>query len=115
MITDTTNFELERKFSLNPEKLWHLLTDPRMRESWGAPEEGMVLTVTKQDLRIGGQERHICGNQDAPDFEVDTRWYHLAAPSDAVFTETVSAQGCTFATSLVTYRVQSLPDGAVWA
>ncbi len=112
MTTDTANFDFQRDFQLNTDQLWHLLTDARMREVWGAPELGMILKVTKEDLRIGGLERHICGEEKAPDFEVETRWYHLNAPKDAVFTETVMAEENTFATSLVTYRVAEKGAGS---
>ena len=112
MTTDTATHEFERSFPLSPDQLWHLLTDAKMRERWGAPGPDMELTVTKEDLRVGGLEHHLCGAAEAPAFEVATRWYRLDGPSDAVFTETIEAEGATVATSLVTYRVAPKDNGS---
>lgn len=104
---DTKTLDLSRKLPLSPDRLWPLLTDPAHREKWGAPEEGMVLTVETTDTREGGYERHRCGPAEAPDFVVDTRWYKLSAPELAVFTETLLVGGDTIFTSLVTYSVSA--------
>ena len=105
MPNDTKSFDLARTFPITPDRLWTILTDATEREAWGAPEEGMVLTVEAQDLREGGQERHRCGPAEAPEFTVDTRWYRLEAPRRAVFTETVRVGGEALGTSLVTYAL----------
>jgi len=115
MTTDTATHAFERSFPLSPDQLWHLLTDGKLRESWGAPGPDMVLTMTKEDLRVGGLEHHRCGSAEAPEFEVATRWYRLDGPSDAVFTETIEAEGATVATSLVTYRVSAKDNGCYLA
>jgi len=112
MTTDTAEYRFHRALPLPPDRLWHLLTDGRMRERWGAPSAEMVLTMVTEDLRPGGIERHRCGPEDAPDFEVETRWYRLTAPADAVFTETVEIGGTALATSLVTYRVAANSSGS---
>ncbi|WP_299043883.1 SRPBCC domain-containing protein [uncultured Tateyamaria sp.] len=112
MSTDTGHFDLTRTMPLTPDRLWHLLTDARMRETWGAPEEGMVLTMEQSDLRVGGFETHRCGPADNPEFTVDTRWYRLDGPHDAAFTETVHVGGSTIATTLVTYRVTAEGAGS---
>ncbi|WP_299294518.1 SRPBCC domain-containing protein [uncultured Tateyamaria sp.] len=112
MTTDTGHFEMTRTLPLTPERLWHLLTDASMRERWGAPSEGTVLTVEASDLRVGGSDRHRCGPADAPEFTVDTRWYRIDAPHDAAFTETVHVGDDTIATTLVTYRVTGVDNGS---
>lgn len=111
MTTDTGSFDLHRSFDITPEQLWHLLTDARMREAWGVPDETMVLEMVTEDLRVGGFEQHRCGPAEAPDFEVETRWYRLDGPSDAVFTETLIFGGARAATTLVTYRVAPAQSG----
>ena len=105
MTTDTGEFAFERQFSIPPNQLWHLLTDAKMRENWGAPGPDQVLTMLTSDFRVGGLEQHRCGPEDNPEFSVDTRWYRIVAPSDAVFTETITIGDEPLATSLVTYRV----------
>lgn len=111
MTLDTGHFEMSRELGLSPARLWDVLTDAGHREQWGAPEEGMVLTVEASDLREGGAERHRCGPADAPDFIVDTRWYRLDAPRMAVFTETIVVGGEAMATSLVTYALSAAGKG----
>jgi len=111
MTTDTDHFTLSRRLPLPPDRLWQVLTDARAREQWGAPTEGTVLTVEVTDLREGGHERHRCGPADAPDFVVDTRWYHLDPPRRAVFNETVRIGDMALATSLVTYVLSTGDDG----
>ena len=111
MTTDTGAFDFQRTLPLGPDQLWHVLTDATMRERWGAPSPEMVLKVEKSDLSVGGIERQICGRKDSPEFEVETRWYRLDAPSDAAFTETVEIGGGAIATSLVTYRLEPKDDG----
>lgn len=112
-MTDTKTLEFTRELPLTPEKLWPLLVDPGHREVWGAPEEGMVLTMENADTREGGRERHRCGPAEAPDFLVETRWYRLAGPDMAVFTETLFVGDDRIFTSLVTYGVSAFGDGAV--
>ncbi len=105
MTTDTGHFDLTRSFKIAPDTLWPLLTDARMREAWGLPDPSMSLTTVTEDLRVGGIERHRCGPADAPEFEVETRWYHIDGPTDATFTETLEFGGAFVATTLVTYKV----------
>lgn len=112
MTTDTAEYHFERRFALAPDRMWHLLTDAKMREAWGGPGEGMVLSLVTEDFRRHGIERHRCGPADAPEFEVETRWYHIKAPTDAVFTESIEAGGQDIATSLVTYRVAPCDTGS---
>lgn len=112
MNTDTGAFDLERTLPLAPEQLWHVLTDATMRERWGAPGADIIMKVVNADFTVGGIERHICGPADAPEFEVETRWYRIEAPSDAAFTETVEIGGGAIATTLVTYRIAPKDAGS---
>lgn len=105
MNPETATLHFQRRIALPPERLWEVLTDPGHREKWGAPTEGAVLSVVETDTRVGGRDRHRCGPAEAPEFEVETRWYRLAPPAAAVFTETVIAGEERIATSLVTYAV----------
>jgi uncharacterized protein YndB with AHSA1/START domain len=107
MTTDTDTFVYHRDYGISPEQMWHILTDPGMRESWGAPGEGAKLDTVTSDLRVGGTEHHRCGPADQPEFEVATRWYHLAAPETAVFTEQIEAGGVTLGAGFVTYKISS--------
>lgn len=113
MTCDTATFDLQRKLPLPPDRLWHLLTDPKQREKWGTPDPSMVLIVDHSDLRVGGTDRHHCGPAEAPDFEVETRWYDLAAPTRAVFTETLIFGGERAFTSLVTYALTPANGGTM--
>lgn len=112
MTTDTGAFDFHRTLPLAPDQLWHVLTDANMRERWGAPSADMILKVETRDLKVGGIERHICGPKENPEFEVETRWYRLDAPSDASFTETIEIGGGAIATSLVTYRLKPSDKGS---
>lgn len=107
-MTDTDTFTFERSFALPPDRIWHLMTDPGMRESWSAPGDAVLVTLSS-DLRVGGSDRQRCGPEDAPEFEVETRWYQLDSPSDATFTEVIEAGGMRLGVSLVSYRIS--PDG----
>ena len=111
----SNHFRLTRDFGLAPDRLWALLTDGHAREVWGAPSDDAVLVLETQDLREGGQERHRCGPADAPDFVVDTHWYHLDAPQLACFTETVSAGGARIGVTLVTYGLRATETGSTLA
>ncbi len=111
MTTDTAEYKFQRTINTSPARLWHLLTDPQMRGQWNAPSDDVILTPTISDLREGGIERHVAGDPAAPEFEAETRWYRLAEPSDAIYTETIEAGGQTIATQLVTYRIASTDSG----
>ncbi|MEM8537028.1 MAG: SRPBCC domain-containing protein [Pseudomonadota bacterium] len=113
MPLDTATFDMQRSLPLPPEKLWDVLTDPKHREAWGAPDANTVLIVDTADVRVGGQDRHRCGPRDAPEFVIDTRWYGLQAPERAVFTETLLVGDETMFTSLVTYAVTPNAKGAL--
>ena len=112
MTNDTDTFTFDRDFPLPPAKMWHLMTSPEGREAWGAPDDGQVLETLSSDFRIGGTERHRCGPAETPEFEVTTRWYHIAEPSDAVYTEQIEAGGMTLGASLVTYRIAEAGTGS---
>ncbi|MEM9708249.1 MAG: SRPBCC domain-containing protein [Pseudomonadota bacterium] len=107
---DAKQFLFDRRYPISPDRLWHLLTDPKMRERWGAPTDDMVLEVETSDLRVGGLDRHRCGPKEKPEFTVETRWYRIDAPDLAVYTETIIAEGDAIGTSLVTYKLAQ--DGA---
>jgi len=107
MTAPIATFRLTRSIKASQDRLWHLLTDAKSRELWGAPTDEAVLVLETADLREGGQERHRCGPADNPEFTVDTHWYHLDAPARACFTETVTAGGQRFGVSLVTYVLEA--------
>jgi uncharacterized protein YndB with AHSA1/START domain len=109
MTAPIATFRLTRKIAASQDRLWHLLTDAKSREIWGAPSDEAVLVLETTDLREGGHERHRCGPPDNPEFTVDTHWYHIDTPTRACFTETVFAGGQRFGVSLVTYVLE--PDG----
>ena len=111
MPLDTTSFDVIRTLPLPPERLFEVLTDARHREKWGAPDADTVLIVEKEDVSVGGQDRHRCGPKDAPEFLVDTRWYDLTSPERAVFTETLIFGGHAAMTSLVTYSLTPKGNG----
>lgn len=115
MTTDTASFAFDRHYALSAARLWHVLTDAKMRERWGGPSDDTVLEVERTDLTENGFERHRCGPKEAPEFIVDTRWYRLAAPELAVFTETLEIGGEKLATSLVTYRLSPTETGTALA
>ncbi len=100
----------KRDFSISNDRLWHLLTDAKSRESWGAPSDDAVLVVDVHDVRVGGMDRHRCGPAESPEFMVETRWYLLEEADRACFTETVEAGGQRLFTSLVTYELE--PNGS---
>ncbi len=107
------SFQLTRSFRCTPDKLWHLLTDPKAREVWSGPSDDDVLTADRADLREGGQDLHRCGPAEAPAYTVETRWYRLDAPQAACFSETVDAEGMRIGTSLVTYQITAEDGGTV--
>jgi len=109
MTTDTDTFTFDRLFKTSPARLWHLMTSKEGREAWGAPGDHVLETISR-DFRVGGQERHRCGPAENPEFEVTTQWYHIAEPSDAVYTEQIEAGGMALGASLVTYRLTAEGD-----
>ena len=109
MTLDTRSFDLHRTLPLPPDRLWPVLTDPAYREKWGGPDDTAVLVVDQADLRVGGLDKLRSGPGEAPDFEIETRWYDLTAPERAVFTETLIIGGERLCTSLVTYNL--MPEG----
>lgn len=110
-MSDTGHFQFKRALPLPPTRIWHLLTDAKARQLWGAPSDEDVLEVDASDLSEDGLDIHRCGPRDAPAYTVTTRWYHLNTPSGACFTETVEAEGMRISTSLVTYTLAEEPLG----
>lgn len=111
MALDTASFNLNRTLPLPPARLWEVLTDAAHRGTWASPEPGMTLDVVAADVRVGGSDRHRYGPQEAPEFEVETRWYDLTGPDRAVFTETLIFGGEAACMSLVTYGLTADGDG----
>ncbi len=111
MTLATGSFQLSRKFTLTPERLWHWLTDPEARSAWSAPSDNDVLVMDVSDLREDGADLQRCGPGDDPEYTVATRWYRLDAPAMACFTETVEAKGARIATSLISYGLVATEAG----
>ncbi len=111
MTTDT--FTYERQIALTPARMWPLITNPDMREIWGAPDNASSLTTLSSDLRVGGTDHQRCGPADAPEFEQFTRWYHLNAPDIAVYTEVIQAGGMSLGASLVTITLTAENNGSL--
>ena len=111
MTPATGQFTLRRQFQTPREELWTNLTDPQARAAWGAPSDDHVLHLETADLREDGHERHRCGPADAPEYTVDTRWYKLEKPDYAAFTETLTFGGARVSVSLVTYDLETDPEG----
>ncbi len=109
MTTDTDTFTFSRSFPLGPDRMWQLMTDATMREAWSVPDDSMTLKTVTSDLSVGGVDHHRCGPAEAPEFEVETRWYNLEGPNTATCTETIIAGGARLGASLVTYLIS--PDG----
>lgn len=107
-ITDT--FQFHRSFPLPPARMWTLLTAPEYREIWGAPG-AETLEMLSSDQIIGGTERHRCGPADDPEFEVETRWYNLDAPTTGTYTEVIEAGGMRLGAALVTYLLAETDTG----
>ena len=107
-ITDT--FTFDRSFPLPPARMWTLLTASEYREIWGAPGEE-TLEMISSDQTIGGIERHRCGPADDPEFEVETRWYNIDAPTTGTYTEVVEAGGMRLGAALVTYLLAETETG----
>lgn len=101
----TGTFTFDRHFPLPPDRMWTLLTAPEYREIWSAPEEGKTLTTLSTDFTVDGVDHGRCGPEEAPDFEVKTRWYHIDAPNMVTCTETIYAGDMALGTSLVTYHL----------
>ncbi len=108
MPLDTKSFDLHRVLPLSSDKLWHILTDAKEREKWNGPDASTVLETDVADLTVGGVDRHRFGPADAPEFEVETRWYDLTENERAVFTETLIFGGAAVSTSLVTYALENI-------
>lgn len=112
MATDTATTNYTRKLPLAPARIWDLLTQAQHRTKWSMPDPSMKLDIVTEDTRAGGIERLRCGPADAPEFEVENRWYDLSSPDRAVFTETLIFGGAPVATSLVTYALTSSETGS---
>ena len=82
MTTDTDTSTHARDFAHSTDRMWHLITDPAMRDRSSAPGDHVVETLSS-DLRVGGVDHQRCGPADNPEFEATTRWYNLAPPTDA--------------------------------
>ena len=111
MHPNSSELSFQRTMAVSPERLWHLLTDGQMRELWGAPSDDTVLIMEVTDFTEGGYERHRCGPKEAPEFEIETRWYNIQAPDFACFTETLVLGGHRIFTSLVTYGLTPTENG----
>ncbi|WP_108816485.1 SRPBCC domain-containing protein [Loktanella sp. Alg231-35] len=105
MPLDTKSFDLHRTLPLAPDRLWPVLTDPKEREKWNGPDADTMLVTDVANVIVGGMDRHRFGPADAPEFEVETRWYDLTKAERAVFSETLIFGGAAVCTSLVTYAL----------
>ena len=104
MITDT--FTYNRDFACSADHLWSLITDVNQRAKWGSPDDGSVLETLATDFQVGGVDKQRCGPAENPEFEVQTRWYNIDAPTTVVYTEVIEAGGMALGASLVTIQLQ---------
>lgn len=109
---DFDTLTLTRDIACAPERLFHLMTDRKARETWGAPGEGIAMRIDSFDLRPGGREVSRCGPAEAPDFRVTTDFHIVDAPARLIGTETLDFGAGPVSVSLITQEIAAAQGGS---
>lgn len=110
---DFDTITLTRDIACPPDRLFHLLTDRKARETWGAPGEGIVVIIDAFDMRPGGREVSRCGPAENPEFKVVSDFHVIDAPHRLICTESLDFGQGPASVSLITQTVAAGGKGSL--
>ena len=100
---------LERRIAASPARVFALMTDREARQTWGSPEDGVVVVIDDFDLRPGGRELARCGPAENPEFFTVSTFHAVEAPRHLICTESLTVGGDLVSVGLITQALA--PDG----
>lgn len=110
-MTDYRTVELERDMPCDPARLFALMTDPRHRAAWIAPDDSSEVVLEYCDCRTGGREETRSGPKEAPDYTT-TGHFHLVTPDFLSMTEVLTIGGEILSVSLCGQEIAALGSGS---
>ncbi len=107
---DTQTLDFSRTMNATPSRVFALMTDSQLRQSWNSPGEGFTVTVTDPaPATAGARETALVTADGEPDTTVHTNWATVS-PETLVYTETLDVDEAPIAASFVAATIA--PDGA---
>ena len=110
-MADYETLTLEREIACAPDRLFHVITDRDLRQSWSAPDDDSVVIIDQYDCRPGGREETRCGPKDAPEFQT-TALFHVVSPEFISCTETLIIGGQMMSVTLCGQEIFASATGS---
>lgn len=106
---DTVVFE--RVFPVSPDRLFQAYADPREREIWSPPFEGVEVKIDRSDVRSGGSETSRCGPSGDLKWRMDLSYHRVEPGAHICFTETLREGDMLMTVSQSTFEISAAPEG----
>ncbi len=100
---------MERVFNAPREKIWKIMSDPKLIPQWWGPAE-YETTVDKMDFRVGGEWRFVQKGKDAQEFGFHGVYQKIEEPK--IISDTFNFEGIPAGHELVeTMVLEDLGNG----
>lgn len=109
-MADYKTLTLDREIACTPERLFHVMTDRKLRAVWSGPDDDTVVIIDEFDCRPGGREVTRCGPKEAPEFNTIGQ-FHVVSPDFLCFSETLIIGGETLSVSLCSQEIAASGSG----
>ncbi|MEM9061392.1 MAG: SRPBCC domain-containing protein [Pseudomonadota bacterium] len=101
---------LDRTFKAPPTRLFQAYTDPKQRQIWCVPGDGMVFDIRESEVRTGGRETATCGPDGDMRWRMDLIYHRVEQDRLVLFTEELWEHDMLLTVALITFDIQD--DGA---
>lgn len=108
---DTETLDFTRTISATPSRVFAILTDSGLRQSWNTPGEGFKVTVTHPaNAAPGARETALVTSETDPDTTVQTDWTTVT-PTTLAYCETLETEGTPLTSSFAVTTLQEEGEG----
>ncbi|MFQ6550794.1 SRPBCC domain-containing protein [Aestuariibius insulae] len=110
-MADFATLTLDRDIACTPARLFRVMTDRELRQTWSEPNDESVLIIDEYDCRPGGREEIRCGPKEAPEFRT-TGLFHVVTPEFLSLTDMLIVNEELVSVSLCGHEIAEGPKGS---
>ena len=87
-LAEKPSLNIQRRYSVAPEKVWRAWTDPQALKQWWGPGGPEAVSVVQLDVRVGGRFRIVFGGPRGDEHEVRGTYTEVVPNRRLAFTWT---------------------------
>ncbi|MEM6439600.1 MAG: SRPBCC domain-containing protein [Pseudomonadota bacterium] len=109
MTHDTVVFD--RTFPVSPQRLFEAYADPKQREAWSPPFDGVEVRIDRSEVRTGGTETSRCGPTGDLKWRMEVAYHKVGPGAHICFTEALWEGDLLMTVSQSTFEISAAPEG----